>query len=202
MTVATGNKSIVRFFHVALLAACASSLMAARSSEWSSSPTPQENSDVLETGKLEGRLKWLGTVIDGNTAEVGKGTARYESYKYERFRFEGCSIGWRETHESSEAEKFVSKQVQEVWIPLARLSQTSARVDKVGSSAYVVSFTSLKLKPIIVARVKSTYKDGSEDESSALATGSGIYFQSPEIARRVAKALVTSIGYCQKKKAS
>lgn len=187
---------------MALLVAWASSMIAARSGEWISSPTRQTRTDVVETSKSEGRLKWLGTVIDGSTAEVGKSTGKHESYKYERFRFEGCSIGWRETRESSEAEKFVSKQVQEVWIPLARLSRTSARVDKVGSSAYVVSFTSLKMKPIIVARLKSTYQDGSEDESSALATGGGIYLQSREIARRVASALVTSISYCQKKRVS
>jgi len=46
--------------------------------------------------------------------------------------------------------------------------------------------------------VRATYEDGSEHESGRLSSGSGIYFQSEDIAQRVAKALVLSIKRCQK----
>ncbi|HUS11317.1 MAG TPA: hypothetical protein VMZ30_12700 [Pyrinomonadaceae bacterium] len=151
--------------------------------------------------KLADRLKGLGTVIDGNTAQVGKPSGRYDSYKYDGFRFEGCTVGWREAHESSEAEKFLFKEIHEFAIPLAGLSQTSIRVDKIGASAYVISFTSLKLKQSIASRVKTTHQDGSEDEANGYASGTGIYFQNEDIARQVSKVLATVVSYCQKQTA-
>jgi hypothetical protein len=55
----------------------------------------------MATQPFEQRLKWFGSVVDGNAVEVGKRSAKYDSYKYDRFGFEGCSLGWRETHEAN-----------------------------------------------------------------------------------------------------
>ena len=131
-------------------------------------------------------------------AEVGQRAARFDSYKYQDYGFEKCAIGWRETHESSEAGKLLPKESAQITIPLKTLNQTSVRVDEIGASAYVVSFTTLKLKETIRARVRTTYEDNSEHESGRLASGSGIYFQNEDVAQRVMKALVLSIKRCQK----
>src|SRR5678815_738255 len=119
--------------------------------------------------RLEDILKSLGTGIEGNRAEVGERAARFDSYKYQDYGFEKCAIGWRETHESSEAGKLLPKESAQITIPLKTLNQTSVRVDEIGASAYVVSFTTLKLKETIRARVRTTYEDNSEHESGRLA---------------------------------
>jgi hypothetical protein len=194
----TGKWRSARVIQAMLLIVCASCVGAASAREWRLQSSQQEKDEVLESAKLEDILKSLGLAIDGSSAEVGQRTARVDSYKYERYRFEGCGIGWRETHESSEAGKLLSKEIAEIMIPLKSLSQTSVRVDEIGGSAYVVSFTSLKLKETIRARVRATYEDGKEHESGRLASGGGIYFQNEELAQRVAKALVLSIKRCQK----
>ncbi len=184
---------------VFLSVACANSVVAAYLRESHADPNYQTRSADLDGEKLEGRLKWLGTVIEGNTAQVGKRSAKYDSYKYEAFRFDVCSMGWRETHEAFEAETFLSKESQELKIPLSMLDQASVRVDKIGKTSYLVSFTTLNLKPAIVANARSTYQDRSEEEHSSLSSGYGIYFQSDAIARRVGKSLVLSIRSCQRR---
>jgi hypothetical protein len=78
------------------------------------------------------------------------------------------------------------------------LNQTSVRLDEIGASTYVVSFTTLKLKETIRARVRTTYEDNIEHESGRLASGSGIYFQNEDVAQRVMKTLVLGIKRCQK----
>ena len=194
----TGKRRSARILEAMLLVVCASCVVGASARAWRLPMSQQEKDEVLESGKLEDILKSLGTAIEGNSAEVGQRAARLDSYKYKDYRFEGCAIGWREAHESSEAGKLLSKETAELRIPLKSLSQTSVRVDEIGASAYVVSFTTLKLKETIRARVRTTYEDGSEHDSGSLASGSGIFFQNEDIARRVAKTLVLSIKRCQK----
>lgn len=196
----TGKRRSARILQAMLLVVCVSCVVGASAREWRPQLSPQEKYEVLETGKLEDLLKSLGPAIDGSGAEVGRRADRFDSYKYQGYHFEGCAIGWRETHESSEAGKLLSKEIAEFMIPLKSLSQTSVRVDEIGASAYVVSFTTLKLKETIRARVRTIYEDGRELNSGRLASGSGIYFQNEDIARRVAKALVLSIKFCQKDK--
>jgi hypothetical protein len=194
----TGKWRSARITKAMLLVVCASCVVAASAREWRLQASQQEKDEVLESAKLEDILKSLGPAIEGNSAEVGQRSTRFDSYKYKDYSFEGCAIGWRETHDSSEAEKLLSKEVAQISIPLKSLSQTSVRVDEIGASAYVVSFTALKLKETIRARVRTTYEDGSEHESGRLASGGGIYFQNEDIARRVAKVLVLGIKRCQK----
>jgi len=194
----TGNRRSARIIQAMLLVVCASCVVGASAGEWRLQSSPQEKDEVLESAKLEDILKSLGPAIDGNSAEVGQRATRFDSYKYQDYRFEGCAIGWRETHESSEAGKFLSKEIAELTIPLKSLSQTSVRVDEIGASTYVVSFTTLKLKEAIRARVRTTYEDGKEENSGRSASGNGIYFQNEDIAQRLAKALVLSIKRCQK----
>jgi hypothetical protein len=178
-------------------ATCVTPAAPGHSRAWFEDPTYQAKTDVLNGERSDRSLKTLGTLIEGNIAEVGKRSAKYDLYRYEAFRFDGCFMGWRETHESYEAEARLSKEIQELTIPLSTLSQASVRVDKIGESAYVVSFTTLKLKTALVSHVRSTYQDLSEDEYDSLQSGGGIYFQSNEVARRVAKALVLGISSCQ-----
>ena len=192
----TGKRRNARIIQAMLLVVCASWVVAASVREGRSSH--QEKGDVLETAKLEDILKSLATAIEGNSAEVGKRAGTFDSYKYDDYRVEGCGIRWRETHESSETGKFLSKEIAEVTIPLKSLSHTSVRVDEIGASAYVVSFTTLKLKETIRARVRTTYENGREDNSGRSASGSGIYFQSEDTAQTVAKMLVLGIKRCQK----
>lgn len=194
----TGKRRSARIIQAMLLVVCASCVVGVSAGEWRLQSSQQEKDEVLETAKLEDILKSLGTAIEGNSAEVGQRAARFDSYKYQDYSFDGCAIGWRETHDSSEAGKLLSKEIAQITIPLKTLSQTSFRVDEIGVSAYVVSFTTLKLKETIRARVRTTYEDGSAQESGRLASGSGIYFQKEDIAQRVAKALVLSIKRCQK----
>jgi len=194
----TGKWRSARVIQAMLLVVCASCVGAASAREWRLQPSQQEKDEILESAKLEDILKSLGPAIEGNSAEVGQRSARFDSYKYKDYSFEGCAIGWRETHDSSEGEKPLSKEVAQILIPLKSLSQTSVRVDELGASAYVVSFTTLKLKETIRARVRTTYEDGSEHESGRLASGGGIYFQNEDIARRVAKVLGLGIKRCQK----
>ena len=194
----TGKKRSARILQAMLLVVCASCVVGASAREWRLQSSHQEKDEVLETGKLEDLLKSLGTGIEGNSAEVGERAARLDSYEYEDYRFEGCAIGWRETHESSEAGKRLSKEIAEFMIPLKSLSQTSVRVDEIGASAYVVSFTTLKLKETIRARVRTIHENGREDDSGRLASGTGIYFRNEDMAQRVAKALILSIKRCQK----
>jgi hypothetical protein len=194
----TGKRRSARILQAMLLIVCGSCVVGASGREWRLQSSHQEKDEVLETGKLDDLLKSLGTAIEGNSAEVGTQAARFDSYKYKDYRFEGCGIGWREAHESSEAGKFLSKEIAEFMIPLKGLSQTSVRVDEIGASAYVVSFTTLKLKETIRARVRTTYEDGSEHNSGLLASSSGIFFQNEDVARRVAKTLILSIKRCQK----
>lgn len=193
-----GKRRSARILQAMLLVVSASCVVGVSAREWRLQASPQEKVEVLETGKLEDLLKALGSAIDGSSAEVGQRTARFDSYKYEDYSFKGCVIGWRETHESSEAGKLLSKETAEIMIPLKSLSQTSVRVDEIGASAYVVSFTTLKLKETIRARVRTTDEDHSEHESGRLASGNGIYFQNEDVAQRVMKALVRSIKRCQK----
>jgi len=196
----TGKKRSARIFQAMLLAVCASCVVGICAGDSRLQSSQQETDESLESAKLEDILKSLATSIDGNSAEVGQRTARFDSYKYQGYHSEGCGIGWRETHESSEAGKLLSKEIAEVIIPLKSLSQTSVRVDEIGASAYVVSFTTLKLKETIRARVRTTYEAGGEQESGRLASGSGIYFQNEDSAHRVAKVLVVGIKRCQKGK--
>jgi len=193
----TGKWRSARITQAMLLVVCAS-VVGASDREWRLQASQQEKDEVLESAKLEDILKSLGPAIEGNSAEVGQPSARFDSYKYKDYSFAGCAIGWRETHESSEAGKLLLKETAEIMIPLKSLNEASVRVDEVGASAYVVSFTSLKLKETIRARVRTIYEDGSEHESGRLASGGGIYFQNEELAQRVAKALVLSIKRCQK----
>ena len=192
------KRDFAQLFRGLLLVLCASFVATARSSQWLRQQPPQVKRAAIETEKLKDRLKWLGTVVEGNNAQVGKRSARYDSYKYQNYRFEGCTIGWRETHESSANGKFLSKEISDFMIPLDSLSQASVRVDEIGAPAYVVSFTTLKQREAIRAQVRSTYEDGSEDDSGRLASGSGIYFQNEDVAKRVAKALVFSMKSCQR----
>lgn len=194
----TGKRRSARILQAMLLVVCASCVVGVSAREWRLQSSHQEKDEVLETGKLEDLLKSLGTLIEGNNADVGERAARFDSYEYDDYRFEGCAIRWRELHESSEAGKLLSKEIAEFMIPLKSLSQTSVRVDEIGASTYVVSFTTLKLKEAIRARVRATYENGREDESGRLASGSGIYFRNEDVARRVAKALILSIKRCQK----
>ena len=159
--------------------------------------TYQENGEV-DGQRLDGRLKGLGALIEGNIAKVGKLSAKYDLYRYEGFRFDGCFIGWRETHESYEAGARLTQEIQELTIPLAALSKGSVRVDKLYGSAYVVSFTTLKLKGALMSRWRLTRQDGSKEGYRSFQSGGGVYFQSNNVARRVAKALVLSIDSCQK----
>ena len=147
---------------------------------------------------LDDTLKWLGTIIEGNSAQTVSRAARYDSYNYESFRSEGCFVGWRETHESFKAQTRLSKTVEDLSIALSGLSRSSVRVDKVGESVYVVSFTTLKLKMAIASRVKSTRQDGSEDTYTSAQSGYGVYFQNGPVAHQVARALVFSIRSCQR----
>jgi hypothetical protein len=181
-----------------ILVVCASCVVAARSSQWLRLQPSQVKGDSSETGKLKDKLKWLATVVEGSNTEVGNRSARYDSYKYENYRFEGCRIGWRETHESSADGKFLFKEISDFMFPLKSLSQASVRVDQIGAPAYVVSFTTLELKEVIPAQVRTTYEDGNVDDSGRLASGSGIYFQNGDVAKRVAKALIFSIKSCQR----
>jgi len=194
----TGKWRNARIIQAMLLVVCASWVVGAGAGEWQPPSSQQEKDESLESAKLEDLLKSLGTDIDGNSAEVGQRSARFDSYKYQDYSFEGCGIAWRETHESAEAGKLLSKESAQMMIPLKTLNETSVRSDQIGTSAYVVSFTTLKLKETIRARVRTTYEDGSEHESGRLSSGSGIYFHSEDIAQRVAKALVLSIKRCQK----
>ena len=194
----TGKRRSARILQAMLLVVCASCVGGISAGDWRLQSSQQEKDEALESAKLEDILKSLGTAIEGSSAEVGKRAARFDSYKYDDYRFEKCAVGWRETHESSEAGKFLSKEISEVTIPLKSLSHTSARLDEIGASTYVVSFTTLKLKETIRARVRTTYEDGREHDSGSLASGSGIFFQNEDIARRVAKTLVLSIKRCQK----
>jgi hypothetical protein len=183
-----------------LLVVCVSCVVAAGAREGRLQPLHQGKDEVLETEKLEDLLKSLGPVIEGNSAEVGQRAGRFDSYKYDDYRFKECMICWREKHESSEAGKLLSKESSEFNISLKSLNQESVRVDEIGASAYIVSFTTLKLKETIRARVRTTYEDGSEHDSGRLAIGTGICFQNEDIARRVAKVLVVGIKRCQKGK--
>ncbi|HVQ39789.1 MAG TPA: hypothetical protein VMS31_19770 [Pyrinomonadaceae bacterium] len=180
---------------------CAVSLgtLIASAEAWFERPIPQPARQTKSPGKtLDDTIKWLGAVIEGNSAETAKRPARYDSYKYESFKFEGCSLFWRETHESFEGQMRLSKTVQDLTIPLSRLSRSSVRMDKVGGSLHVVSFTTLKLENSIRSRMKSTYQDGSEDTSTSAKSGYGVYFQNGAVADKVARAVVFSIRSCQK----
>lgn len=194
----TGKRRSARIIQAMLLVVCASFVVGASAGGWRLQSSQQQKDEVLESAKLEDILKSLGTAIERNSAEVGQRAARFDSYKYQDYSFEGCAIGWRETHESSEAGKFLAKEIAEVTIPLKSLSHTSVRVDEIGASTWVVSFTTLKLKETIRARVRTTYEDGREDNSGRSGSGSGIYFQNEDIAQRVAKTLILSIKRCQK----
>jgi hypothetical protein len=194
----TGKRRSERVIQVMLLVVCASCVVWASAGEWRLQSSSQENDDVLESAKLEDILKALGSAIEGNSAEVGQRAARFDSYKYQDYSFEKCAIEWRETHESSEAGKLLSKETAQITIPLKTLNQTSVRLDEIGASTYVVSFTTLKLKETIRARVRTTYEDNIEHESGRFASGSGIYFQNEDVAQRVMKTLVLGIKRCQK----
>src|SRR6185295_12536114 len=104
-----------RILQAMLLVVCASCVGAA--SEWRLQSSQQEKDEVLESAKLEDILKSLGPGIEGNSAEVGQRSTRFDSYKYKDYSFEGCAIGWHETHESSEAGKLLSKEIAEIMIP-------------------------------------------------------------------------------------
>lgn len=194
----TGKWRSARIIQAMLLVVCASCLVDAGAGEWRLQSSQQEKDAGLEPAKLEDILQSIGTAIEGNSAEVGQRAARFDSYKYQDYSFEGCVIGWRETHESSEAGKLLSKEIAQIMIPLKTLSPPSVRVDEIGASTYVVSFTTQKLKETIRARVRTTYEDKSEQESGRLASGGGIYFQTEDIAQGLAKSLVLSIERCQK----
>ena len=194
----TGTWRSARIIQAMLLVVCASCVVDAGAGEWRLQSSQQEKDAGLEPAKLEEILQSIGTAIEGNSAEVGQRAARFDSYKYQDYSFEGCVIGWRETHESSEAGKLLSKEIAQIMIPLKTLSPPSVRVDEIGASTYVVSFTTQKLKETIRARVRTTYEDKSEQESGRLASGGGIYFQTEDIAQGLAKSLVLSIERCQK----
>lgn len=160
-------------------------------------PLTQRARQAKAHGKtLADTIKWLDTVIEGNSTETNH-PGKHDSYKYEGFRFEGCTLFWRETHESFEGQTRLSKTLEDLRIPLPGLSQSSVRVDKVGASVYVVSFTTLGSNTI-TARSKATYQDGSVDTFTSARSGYGVYFQNGPIAREVARAVVFSIRSCQK----
>jgi hypothetical protein len=147
---------------------------------------------------LDRRLKWLGTVMEGNIVEVGKRSDKYDLYKYESFHSAGCSLGWRVSHESYDGDALQYKEIQELRMSLSALDRSSVRVDKVGDSAYVVSFTTQGLENKITSRGVTTRQDQSEDKYVSLQSGSGVYFRSNGVARRVAQALMHGIGSCKK----
>jgi hypothetical protein len=147
-------------------------------------------------------IKTLGTAINGNVFEVGnRNTAgKYESYKYEAFHSDGCSIRWRETHEVYEGQRRTLLEVQDVTAPLLLIRLASIQTNKIGSSGHLVSFQTQKLKPGITSRNHTVYEDGSENESNSIPTGSGFYFSDGLVAQRVAKALVSSVRSCARTK--
>lgn len=192
----TGNKNFARLCAALLLVVCASCVVAACSGQLFRA-APQAKRNAPETEKLEDQLKWLGSVVEGNSAEVGKRSARYDSYQYDGYRFAGCSVSWRELHEAALAGEFISKEFELLQIPLGSLDKAGVRVDKLDGGAYVVSFTTVGLKADMITHVRSTYEDGSQQESDSRATGRGIYFQNEDVARRVARVLVLGIKSCQ-----
>lgn len=160
----------------------------------------QGKSAASET--LADGLKWLGTVIEGTTTHVDRPGGGYDSYKYESFHLEGCEVGWIETRESLGADAPLLKETQLVRIPLARLDQASVREDKVGKSAFVVSFTTRKQKPEIRMSLLSSAQDPSDNLGLALSSGAGVYFESAVVAKRAANTLIRSVNYCQKAEGS
>lgn len=150
--------------------------------------------------KFADGLKWLGTVMDGASARVARPGNGYDAYKYEAFQYEGCEIGWIETRESFGSDAPLLKETQSVRVPLALLDQASVREDKVGKSAYVVSFTTLNQKTEIRMRLLPSAQESNESLGLGLASGAGVYFESAVVAKRMANTLIRSINYCQKEK--
>ena len=89
----TGKWRSARITQAMLLVVCASCIGAASAGEWQLQSSQQEKDEVLESAKLEDILKLLGTAIEGNSADVGQRSTRFDSYKYKDYSFEGCAIG-------------------------------------------------------------------------------------------------------------
>jgi hypothetical protein len=188
------NSSVNYVGRLALWSLCGCLLMALQLGQLQPAQASQTRS--LSSDKFEKGLKWLGAVMEGNTARVAKPAGGYDAYKYDAFRYEGCDAGWVETHESSDDGVSLRKEAQWVMVPLARLDQSSVREDKIGKSVFLVSFTTLKQKPEIGMRLQ----EPTDNLASAFASGAGLYFESEVVAKRVANTLVRSINYCQKQK--
>ena len=153
---------------------------------------------------LDESLKELGTAINGNVFEVGKrdSSGRYESYEYEAFHSDDCSIYWRETHAVYDAGRRTLLEVQDVAVALLVIRPGSIETNELGTSGHLVSFQTQKLEPGITARVHSTFEDGNESKSTSIQTGYGFYFSDGLVAQKVAKALISAIRSCSKTKSA
>ncbi len=147
---------------------------------------------------LKESMEWLGSAVEGATAESGGGQSPRHSHRYEDFEFEDCAVRLREHRQSYERESLVSTTIEEITIPLSSLSNKSVRVDRAGKSVHLVSVVTLGLRPLIVNRQKVTYQNGQVEQTSGAQTGFGIYFKDRTVARRASRILLSGITVCRR----
>lgn len=140
----------------------------------------------------------LSGLISGKTFERGKkeSSAKYELYKYEGYRSEGCSVQWNETHQVIENGKQTFLTIQTLTVLLGTIDSTSLSNSKY-EAGRVVSFTTVGMEPRIKASVKTVYEDLSEDSSTGFASGYGFYFSSDVDAAKLLVELKSRIRSCK-----
>lgn len=121
----------------------------------------------------------LSSLISGKTFERGRkeSTGKYELYKYDGYRSEGCNIQWNETHQVFQNGKQTFLTVQTVSVQLGTIDPTSLSTSRY-ETGFLVSLNTLGLEPLIKAKVKTTYEDLTEDNSIGLTSGYGFYLSS------------------------
>ena len=138
----------------------------------------------------------LGVLISGKTFERGKKESKYELYKYEAYRSEGCNIQWNETHKFIENGKQILLTNQTLNVGLETLDPASLSNSKY-ETGRLVSFTTVRLEPRIKARVKTVYEDLTEDSSTGVSSGYGFYLGSNDDAKKLFAELKSRIKSCK-----
>ena len=158
------------------------------------SPIQNENQGESKRGIADDPLPRL---ISNTSFQRGKPSdSNFETYEYGDYSSHGCTISWNETHQIFEGGKRVSSSTQQVEILLTTLELESVRSDKY-ETGYMVSFTTIDLRPLIQAKVKTIYSDLSEDKSSAFSSGYAFYFSRADAAQGVARELKVRIRRCK-----
>ena len=147
------------------------------------------------TGRL---IRTLQGLVNGSKLETGRGT-QTEQYYYHSLRLEDCSLKWTEEREVREAGKRTLAEISETSAPLAVVDLAAIRISGSKNSGYLVPLLTKGLKLGFVTRHRTVFGADSERATTGISTGSGFYFESREVAQKVARGISSVARLCATK---